>query len=162
AVCMDEVFLRELENIEIFIKSTRDRRLLERYQAIKLFFEGHSIVYIAKIIGRSPSTVASYVRIYSSEGIAGLARKPSPGRPAFLTKNQKEQLKQMISLQSPENSGFPGEQHWTCSLIVELIYRQFNVKYSTRGVLDLLHAMQFEHTHQTYTLVKLDAKNSSS
>ena len=148
---------QKLQDITNAMKSAKNRRMFERYQAVKLYVEGHQIIQIAKIIGRSRITVSSYIHAYLSEGLVGLEIKHSPGRPSFLNETQKQQVKNVISQQRPEDVGFPAEMNWTCPLVKEWINRQFEIKYTERGVLDLLHALGFSCTRPTYTLVKASA-----
>ncbi|WP_093795262.1 helix-turn-helix domain-containing protein [Sporomusa acidovorans] len=44
--------------------------------------------------------------------------------------------------------------NWTCPLVAEWIQRQFGIKYTDRGVLDLLRDLGFSCTRPTYTLAK--------
>ena len=74
---------QELQNLTAALKSIKNRRLLERYHAVKFFLEGHSISHIAKIIGRSRSTVRFYIRAYASAGIVGLGAKIFCGTTIF-------------------------------------------------------------------------------
>ncbi|SEP20503.1 helix-turn-helix domain-containing protein [Propionispora vibrioides] len=150
---MSETENLKLEEITTAIKSTKDCRMLERYQAVKLYLEGSQVDQIAEIISRCRVTVGSYIRAYLAKGLSGLERKLPPGRQPFLSDTQKQQVKQVVS-QRPEEVGFPGELNWTCSLVASWIYCQFQIKYSDRGVLFLLHDLGFSYTHSTYTLVK--------
>lgn len=149
---MSETKNLKLEEITAAMKSTKDRRMLERYQAIKLYLEGRQVVQIAELIGRSRVTVGSYIRAYLAQGLSGLERKYPPGRQSFLSEMQRQQVKQVVSQQRPEDVGFPAGLHWTCPLVADWIYRQYAIKYSERGVLDLLHDLGFNCTRTTYTL----------
>lgn len=148
----------KLQDITAAMKSAKSRRMFERYQAIKLYMEGHQIIQIAKIIGRSRITVSSYIHAYLSDGLVGLEIKHSPGRPSFLNETQKQLVKQVVSQQRPEDVGFPAEMNWTCPLVTQWIQRQFGIKYTDRGVLDLLYDLGFTCTRPTYTLAKANAE----
>ena len=149
---MNASSIQELQNLTTAMKAIKNRRLLERYQAMKFFLEGHSISHIARIIGRSRSTIRFYIRAYALAGIGGLERKFSSGRPSFLTDAQREQIKQVVSQTTPQNVGLAPTDNWTCPLVAAWIDRQFAVKYTSRGILDLLHDLDFRYINRTYTL----------
>ncbi|SPF52235.1 conserved hypothetical protein [Candidatus Desulfosporosinus infrequens] len=144
----------ELQNIIDAMKSTNNRRMFERYQAVKLYLEGYLIIQIAEIIGRNRITVSTYIHTYLAEGLSGLKISYSQGRPSFLTESQKQQVKHLVSEQRPEDVGFPAEMNWTCPLLREWIKRQFKIQYTDRGVLKLLKELGFSCTRPTYTLAK--------
>ena len=149
---------QELQNIINAMKSTKNRRMFERYQAVKLYIEGYLIIQIAEIIGRNRVTVSTYIHRYLSEGISGLDIQFSQGRPSFLTESQKQQVKQVVSECRPEDVGFPAEMNWTCPLLAEWIKQQFKVQYGDRGVLRLLKELGFSCTRPTYTLANANAE----
>ncbi|SDE85947.1 hypothetical protein SPACI_021700 [Sporomusa acidovorans DSM 3132] len=44
----------QIQDVTNAMKSTKNRRMFERYQAVKLYLEGHKIIHIAKIINKDP------------------------------------------------------------------------------------------------------------
>ena len=138
------------------MKNTKNCRLLQRYQAIKLYLEGYPLGEIAKIIERRSETVNIYVSQYIALGLNGLVMKKPPGRPSFMTTQQKEELTSIIAQKTPEDVGFPAEMNWTAPLVSRLIFQQFQIQYSNRGTLRLLKELGFSCTRPTYTLANAD------
>lgn len=79
--------------IEERMKSTKDRRMYERLQAIRLRLLGKPVSEIATILLRSEKTIRIYIHAFEKEGISGLNMRSSPGRTSRLTKDQQDELK---------------------------------------------------------------------
>ncbi|PEN88352.1 hypothetical protein CN553_23535 [Bacillus cereus] len=54
------------------MKTTKTRRVYERYQAIYFYVQGFSIKEIMNMIGRSKKTIYNYVNAYKDTGLNGL------------------------------------------------------------------------------------------
>lgn len=74
----------QLQEVEQRLKHEQSRRMFERYQTIRLHLLGQSNAAIALSIGRKESTVYTYLRQYSKQGLDGLQMKFSPGPPEQL------------------------------------------------------------------------------
>jgi hypothetical protein len=72
-----------------------------------------------------------------------LAYKKPPGRPARLTKTQKQELKEMI-LAGPEEAGY-ASACWTSLMVQELIQKKFGKGYSRFYVCELLGHLGFSY-----------------
>ncbi|BBB90450.1 helix-turn-helix domain-containing protein [Methylomusa anaerophila] len=138
------------------MKNCKNRRLFERYQTIKLYLEGYDVPQIAKITGRCLKTVYNFLNAYQTGGLKALAMNFSPGRPSFLTKEQKQEILDVLIHKRPEDVGFPAEMNWTGPILREWIIRTFNVEYSRSGTNVLLHELGFTCTRPTYTLAHAD------
>ncbi|TBL76453.1 helix-turn-helix domain-containing protein, partial [Paenibacillus thalictri] len=79
-----------LTAIEERMKSTKDRRMYERLQTIRLRLMNMPVSEIATIMCRSEKTIRSYIHAYEKEGISGLIMRFSPGRSSRLTKDQRD------------------------------------------------------------------------
>jgi transposase len=153
-----EVIESRLKRLKRKMKSCKDSRMQERYQTIYLYLQGYSKEEIAKITGRALSTVYRYINLYLNSGLKSLRMKHSPGRPNFLTEEQKEKVYDVVARRVPKDVGFPVEMNWTAPLLRAWIEHEFGIKYSNRGALQLLHSLGFSCTRPTYTLAKADAK----
>lgn len=148
-----EMQIRELEKA---MKLTKDRRLFERYQAVKLVLEGRKQNEVAKIIGRTPHTIGHYMKDYRKDGLAGLEPKKQSGRPNRLSKEQQAEIRDIIANKTPADVGFNARYNWTLSLAAQLIERKWGFTYSIKGVDGLLHRLGLSCTRPTYTLKKAD------
>lgn len=148
--------MTSLEEVENRLKREKDRRMFERYQAVRLYLLGHSKQQIAHVIGRSERTVSTYLRLYKDGGLVGMQINFSPGRPDRMTKDQQEHLKKTIIECLPHEVGFTAKFNWTLQLMVEYIKREFEISYSIRGVSMLMHRLGMSFTTPTYTLAAAD------
>lgn len=145
-----------LKRLKRKMKSCKNPRMQERYQTVYLYLQGYSKEEIAKITGRGLTTVYRYINLYLNSGLKSLRLKHSPGRPNFLTEEQRQEVYDVVSNQVPKEVGFPVEMNWTAPLLREWIERIFGIKYSNRGAVELLHSLGFSCTRPTYTLAKAD------
>jgi transposase len=148
--------LEELQEIENKLKHEMNRRMYERYQAVRLHLMGHTINQIATILNRSEKTVGTYIRSYKKHGLEGLTMKFSTGKPPRLTIEQQEQLKQTIINSVPHDVGFTAKFNWTLEIIAAYIEREFKKSYSLRGVSKMMHKLGLSYTKPTYTLAAAD------
>lgn len=146
----------QVEEITMAMKSSKDRRMFERYQAIKLYLTDKTVAEIGEIIGRSLPTVYSYINNYRKNGIEGLAMKPPPGRPSLLSEEQKQLVYDLIINQTPEDVGFRAEMNWTSPLMRCWIKQKWGIEYSDRGMRALMYSLNLSYTRPTYTLKKAD------
>jgi len=145
-----------LIEVEERIRSTKDRRMYERLQTIRLRLIGRSVLEISEILNRSDKTIRNYLHAYEKEGLAGLAMRFSPGPNQRLTKEQRELLKQVIVNRVPADVGFTAKFNWTLQIIADYIEREYGYTYSIRGVSKLMERMGMSRTKPTYTLAAAD------
>jgi transposase len=145
-----------LATVEERLKSTKDRRMYERLQSIRLRLMGMPVSEIATILYRSEKTIRIYLHAYEKEGISGLIMRFSSGRSSRLTKEQRDELKRVIANQVPADVGFTARFNWTLQLIADYIERTYGYKYSLRGVSKLMEHMDMSYTKPTYTLAAAD------
>ncbi|PEK74974.1 IS630 family transposase, partial [Bacillus toyonensis] len=123
---------------------------------IMLHLKGYTNIKIAEIIGRSNLTIGTYIKRYQAAGIAGLEISYSPGAPRRLTPEQEERIYKVVVRHTPAELGLKSEMNWTAPLLREWIYREWNIVYKDRAVLNILHRLGFSHTRPTYTLEQAD------
>jgi transposase len=152
----DAVRRKRISRLKRRMKSCKDSRMQERYQTIYLYLQGYNKEEIAQITGRGLTTVYRYINAYMSGGLKALRLKHSPGRPAFLTEEQKRKVYDVVTNHVPVDVGFRTEMNWTAPLLQKWIEKEFGVRYSSRGTLHLLHYLGFSCTRPTYTLAKAD------
>jgi len=145
-----------INEIEKRIKQTKDRRMYERLQAVRLRLMGVPINQISVTLCRSEKTIRAYIHAYDKQGIAGLVMKRFPGKSSRLTKEQREELKKVIVSQVPADVGFTAKFNWTLQIIADYIDSEFNFQYSLRGVSKLMERMGMSFTKPTYTLASAD------
>lgn len=145
-----------LVEIEERIRSTKDRRMYERLQTIRLRLIGKSVLEISEIMNRTDKTIRKYLHAYEKEGLSGLAMGFSPGPNQRLTKEQREALRLVIVNQVPADVGFTAKFNWTLQIIADHIESTYGCTYSIRGVSKLMERMGMSYTKPTYTLAAAD------
>lgn len=148
----------EIKAIVKLIRSTKSTVMQRKYQVIFLHMKGYTNVKISELTTVHEKTVGIYVNTYKSLGAEGLVPKKSSGRPCFLTKVQESLLYDIVSTKSPDEVGFGAFKNWTASLLCQWVLKEFEIKYSVNGMLDLLHRLKLSYTRPTYVLAKADPK----
>ena len=87
----------------------------EKALMILLSDEGYSAPVIAQRLHRHAHTVRTWIKRYQEEGIEGLKRHFSPGRPRTMREKVKETLPSLLA-DSPIAQGYQSE-HWTVELM---------------------------------------------
>jgi transposase len=108
-------------------KGTATELETRRITAVRRVNEGWAQKDVAAFLGVHPVTVAKWVARHRAEGNDGLAAKPTPGRPRFLTDDQERQVLGWLS-ESPTKHGFTTDL-WTARRVAELIHKKFGVRF---------------------------------
>lgn len=110
-----------------------------RQRAIGLLEQGFPPVEVAERLGVDRRSVRRWKATHAREGPGGLRARPTPGRPGKLSVHEKERLEEML-LQGAKAAGFPSDL-WTCPRVLQVIVRQFGVRYHVDHIGRLLHAL---------------------
>lgn len=98
-----------------------------RRKAVERVLKGQTQASVAEALGVHPVTVAKWMARHRAAGDAGLAAKPTPGRPRFLSPSQEQQVKTWLT-QKPSEHGFRTDL-WSSRRIVDLIRRKFGITF---------------------------------
>lgn len=112
-----------------------------RRRAADLLANGKSLAEVARLVRADVSSVKRWKRALREGGADALAAKPHPGRPAKLSRPQKQQLAAILRA-GPLAAGFRTDL-WTCRRVAEIIRREFAVEYHADHVGRLLHGLGF-------------------
>lgn len=118
-----------------------ERRLIKRIHALLEIEEDRPVEKVAEDLGLSGQAVRNYIHSFLSKGVVSLIYRRPPGRPAKLTKSQRQKLAVLVE-GGPEAAGYD-YGGWTTGLIQDLIACQFKVEYSPYYVAELLKNMGF-------------------
>lgn len=146
----------QMQELKAAIKNNRDKSMHVRYMVIYHHLKGETNVDIANIFNVCAHTAGNYIRKYKTNGLSSLVPAPKSGAPKFLSKEQEEKLKEIITLNTPDNVGFPNRKNWNTSLAMQWVNNNFNIEYSRSGMLKVLHRLDLSFTKPTYTLAKAD------
>ena len=98
----------------------RRRRL-----AVQRVVEGYSTVEVADFLGVDPSSVRRWLAACRQHGAAGLAARPTPGRPPKLTTTQEKIVRRWLA-DNPIDHGFPTAL-WTAKHLALLIDQEWGI-----------------------------------
>ena len=102
-------------------------RVAKRLRAVVLNSQGHTSGELANLLQAPRSKVSAWLQRYQSQGIEGLLEGYRSGRPAQLTKEQKQQVGDILD-SGPVAYGLDNGV-WTSSMIAWVIEEEFGIKY---------------------------------
>jgi|GEM_PF-932200 len=104
------------------LRSHSDSKNSERALYVLLNASGMSIPEIARSTHRHVLTIRNVIKGYLRSGIAGLKRKPAPGRPSNRNMSLKPLLSEILE-SSPEAYGY-FEKDWTIKMMIDYYHKQ--------------------------------------
>jgi transposase len=131
-----------------------DLPLVKRVTALLGIARGEPVDRVAAGVGASPSSVDAWLRAFLLEGVAGLRVRWRGGRPAKLTKTQRQRLAAIIE-GGPEAAGFP-TGCWHALLIQQVIQREFGVSSNVHYLATLLRGLGFSFQKARFVSDHLD------
>ena len=108
-------------------KGTASELEARRRTAVEKLQGGWTQAEVADFLEVHPITVAKWSARHRREGAAGLAAKPTPGRPRFLTRSQERSVLNWL-VDKPTAHGFRTDL-WTARRVADLIRRRFGIDY---------------------------------
>jgi len=109
-----------------------------RRRAVHLLDAGHGLTTVARMVGAAKSAVWQWRETARRKGPAGLAPKPTPGRPSKLTARQRARLPHVLA-RGARAHGYANDL-WTTARVATVITRTFRVTYHPAHVGRLLAA----------------------
>jgi transposase len=106
-----------------------------RRRAVELVGKGHTQMEVAEMLGCSQGSVSRWLQL-AADGNDGLAGKPHPGRPRWLTVEQEHELGELLA-QGATAHGWQNDL-WTCPRVKLVIQRQFGIDYHVDHVRKIL------------------------
>ena len=99
-------------------------------------YRGMSVEEAAELVGVTKATGYSWLKRSNSNGYEGLIPEFGGGRPSKLSKEQKEELKEMLK----------EKDSWTAKEVQDLIKENFGVSYSSWQVRRILKSFGMKYT----------------
>jgi len=112
--------------------------------------DGLPVPKIAQTLKRNPHTVRDWIKRYKAEGIKGLSRKFSPGRPSDKRERVMQQIETIIG-KSPASYGYQ-ENAWTVPLITHHIEKTLKFSVSKDTVVRALKTMGYVYKRPSKTV----------
>ena len=146
----------EIQTVKEAMRKNKNLRMHKRYMVILLHLQGYLNYEIAEMELLCANTVGTYINNYKKYGLAGLAMGHSTGAPRLLNDEQEKELIETITNNTPDEVGFISRKNWTIELIRQWVINTFNVKFSHRGMADVLYRLNLSYTRPTYVLKNAD------
>ena len=131
-----------------------DRRVVRRVTALLLLAEQVPAPAVAARVGVSVATVYAWRHAFLVAQCASLTYRTSPGRPARLTKAQKQRWGDLVEA-GPEAAGY-ATGCWNSAIIQDLIQREFGVLYHVHDVAALLKNLGCSYQQARFVSDHLD------
>ena len=134
-LCINKTDIEKLIKLR---KKTNNERLKKRIDVILLNIEGNTSYDIPRIIKCSESFAYNHIKNYQEKGYEGLFTKPRINnsnllpRESLLRNEDNKKLTKIIK-NGPYKYGFKSH-FWTREMVVNMIEKEFSIKYSTRHV----------------------------
>lgn len=129
-------------------------RVGTRLHAVALNMEGQTAPHIADALKVHRTKVSHWLRKWEDEGMDGLLEGHRCGRPAGLSKQEKQKLADILD-SGPVAYGFTAGV-WTCPMVTRVIEEEFSVSYHPAHVSRMLHGLGFSVQRPRKTLARAD------
>jgi transposase len=118
-----------------------DEATKRRIRAGRLLLKGKTAPEVARAVGAPRQTVYRWLGVLQEHGIEGLRAMSKGGRPAWITGEQLDELRELL-LTGPIANGY-GTDLWTLKRVRLLIEKQFGIAYSDVHVWRILGSLGF-------------------
>lgn len=123
------------------IRRSEESRYDHRLHGVLLVAQGMTCPEVATLLGDAPRTVQYWVQRFEQEGLAGLAEKERPGRPASLTPEQVDEIGQVLR-QVPRTFDL-GVNLWDGKTLSAFVKKRYRVQLGVRQCQRLFRQMGF-------------------
>ena len=118
-----------------------DEAAKRRVRAGRLLLKGKAPPEVARTVGAPRQTVYRWLGVLQEHGIEGLREMSKGGRPAGISAEQLDKLRELI-LAGPIANGY-GADLWTLKRVRLLVAKHFGITYSDVHVWRILGALGF-------------------
>jgi transposase len=135
-------------------KTTPDRRLRDRCQAILMADRGRSHHHIAADLAISTRTLQRWLNAYQAQGLDGLTIQWAPGRPPFIPETLVPEILTWIK-QGPAGCGLD-RANWTAAELATHLYQTKGISVSERTMRAFCTKQGVRPYRPTYQYLKGD------
>ncbi|HUD45161.1 MAG TPA: winged helix-turn-helix domain-containing protein [Patescibacteria group bacterium] len=123
--------IEQVGTLRSWIKQAKTKAEVERGRALLTLAKGKKRSEVAEIFEIHRDTLDRWQTAFMRSGITGIANKGYPGNHYKLTKEQKEQIKTLVSTKNPYELGLSDKRFWTTKLLKQLIKQEFGLVYES-------------------------------
>src|SRR5438445_4425617 len=143
SVASVKITRRELSAVQLRAEAARtsDAKQARRMLAVAMALDDHPRLLAAAAGGMDRQTLRDWVHRYNTDGLAGLADRPRPGRQPRLSAAQLGDVAQGV--RSGPDPVTDGVVRWRCADLRDRIAARFGVSLHERSVGKLLKKLDF-------------------
>jgi|SRR5690349_11232090 len=145
---------REQAALEQTFKTTVDRRLRNRCQAVLMAHRGRKRKTIADDLGVHRTTIKKWVAHYQAHGVDGLKRRPTPGKPRRIPETLTATIVEWVKA-GPQGCGL-NRANWTYEELAVQVYRTTGIVLKRTAMRDFCQRQQIRPYRPTYRYLRGD------
>jgi transposase len=145
----------ERDRLRQTFKTSQDRRLRDRCQAILMRAENRSQRAIARDLCVTRRTVYAWLQLYLAGGLAGLKIRWGPGKPPRIPKSLVPRIQQWVK-DGPAKCGL-NRANWTYAELADYLYKDTGIWVSETTMRDFCHRHEIRPYRPTYRFLRADA-----
>jgi transposase len=150
---------REERELEQTVKTTADRRVRDRCQAVLMAARGRARHLIAQDLGVHRTTLRLWLQRYREQGLPGLAIQWAPGQPARIPAELAPTSVSWVK-GGPASCGLQ-RANWTYAELVTYLYRQTGIVTSETALREFCHRHQIRPYRPTYRSLRGDPQRQA-
>jgi transposase len=144
--------VEEQAAVEQTFKTTTDRRLRERCQAVLMAQRGRKRQAIADDLGMHRTTVKKWLDQYRAKGVAGLRVRWAPGQPRRIPEMLAPTIIEWVKT-GPQGCGL-NRANWTYEELAEQLYRTRGIKIRRTAMRDFCQRHAIRPYRPTYRYLR--------
>ena len=144
----------EHEQLEHLFKTTQDRRLRDRCQAVLMASRGRKRKAIAQDLGVHRTTVRLWLQHYHERGIEGLPIHWAPGQPRRIPQTLGPTIQEGVKA-GPAGCGLD-RAHWTYEELAPYVYQTTGIAVKRTAMRDFCQRHAIRPYRPTYRYVRGD------
>jgi transposase len=125
---------------QLIVNSTDDAKYQHKVEMVNLVLAGLTPSFLSEHTGDSKNALTLWVKKADEQGFDSLRAKKQPGRPAKLSSNELEEIKTLLTMDSPKESGY---NVWDGTSLSNYISKTYSVELGVRQCQRLLHSLGF-------------------
>jgi len=150
----------EEQELEQTFKTTGDRRLRDRCQAVLMAARGRARRVIAQDLGVHRTTLGLWLQRYRERGVAGLGIQWAPGQPARIPAEFAPTIVEWVK-GGPASCGLQ-RANWTYAELVTYLYQQTGIVTSETAMREFCHRYQIRPYRPTYQYLRGDPQRQAT
>ncbi len=140
-----------LEHWQKLYYQNQQSYLRARLLAIKFLAEGKTRTDVSQLVNCTYKTLTSWIDKYLEGGLEKLTEPIKHQAPQRLNPAQKQQFKQMLLQQTPNDYGID-RNLWTAKIMIQIIEQKWKVKLKSSRIYEIIQELNlsYQRSHRDY------------